>query len=383
MNFRSFLATLVAFAAAGLAAPATAQQEPIRIGSVLSVTGAIGYAGDPELKTLEMYIESINAAGGVLGRKLQLINYDDASEAAKANAFAKRLIENDKVDILIGGSGSGATMAIAPLVERAEVPFISLAGAVAIVEPVKKWTFKTPHTDRMAAEKVFEDMRKRGIKRVALLSETSGFGQSGRKETVAVAGKFDVTLVADETFGPKDTDITAQLTKIKGIPDLQAVFIFGSGPGPAIATKNYAQLGIRAPLYQSHGVGTDEYIKLAGTAAEGVRLPSPALLVADQLPNADPQKKVVQDFKRSYEAKYKVDASPFGGYAYDALHIAVEAIKRAGTTDKAKVRDAIEQTKGFVGQSGAFTMSPTDHMGLSTSAFRLLEVKQGKWTIVP
>jgi branched-chain amino acid transport system substrate-binding protein len=381
MKYRKLFA-LAAFTVGWLASSASAE-EPIRIGAVLSVTGAIGYAGDPALKTMELYIHDINAAGGVLGRKLQLISYDDASEAAKANAFAKRLIANDKVDILIGGSGSGASMSIIPLVESAGVPFISLAGSVTIIDPVKKWVFKTPHTDRMAAEKVFEDMRKRGIKRVALLSETSGFGQSGRKETVGVAGKFDITLVADETFGPKDTDMTAQLTKIKGIPDLQAVFIFGAGPGPAIATKNFAQLGIQVPLYQSHGVGTDEYLRLAGAAAEGVRLPSPALLVASQLPDADPQKGVIQDLQHRYQAKYKQDVSPFSGYAYDALHIAVDAIKRAGGTEKAKVRDAIEQTKGFVGQSGTFTMSPTDHMGLNTSAFRLLEAKQGKWTVVP
>jgi branched-chain amino acid transport system substrate-binding protein len=184
---------------------------------VLSTTGPAGYLGDPQLKTLQTYLAQINQEGGVLGRKLELVHYDDASEAGKANGFAKRLIDDDKVDFLIAGTTTGATMAMAPLVEKAGIPLISLSGAVVVIEPVKKWIFKTPHTDRMAAEKVFEDMKKRGFTKVGLLSETSGFGQSGAKETKLVAQKYGITLVADETYGPKDTDTTAQLTKIRGV----------------------------------------------------------------------------------------------------------------------------------------------------------------------
>ena len=269
-----------------------------------------------------------------------------------------------------------------PLVERAGIPFISLAGAVVIVEPVKKFVFKTPHTDRMAAEKVFEDMKKRGLTKVALFSETSGFGQSGKKETEGVAAKYGVTLVANETYGPKDTDMSPQLTKIRNTPGVQAVFIFGLGQGPAIATKNYKQLGITLPLYQSHGVASDEFLKLAGPAAEGVRLPSPAQLIPEKLPANDAQKPVVTAYDKAYKAAYKSEVSTFGGYAYDGLMIAVDAIKRANSTDKTKVRDAIEATKGFVGTSGTYNMSATDHMGLDLSAFRMLEVKNGDWSLV-
>ena len=268
------------------------------------------------------------------------------------------------------------------LAEKSGTPFVSLAGAVVIIEPVKKQVFKTPHTDRMAAEKVFEDMKKRGITKVALLSETSGFGASGKKETEAVAGKYGITLVANETYGPKDTDMSPQLTKIKGTPGVQAVFVFGLGQGPAIVTKNYKQLGITLPLYQSHGVASDEFLKLAGPAAEGVRLPSPAQLIPAKLPANDPQKPVVTAYENAYKAAYKQDVSTFGGYAYDGLMLAVDAIKRANSTDKAKVRDALEATKGFVATSGTFNMSPTDHMGLDLSAFRMLEVKGGDWVIV-
>lgn len=356
--------------------------EPIKIGSVLSVTGPAAFLGDPEMKTMQTYLEKINAEGGVLGRKLELVHYDDGSESNKANSFAKRLIESDKVDVIIGGTTTGATMAIVPLVEKSGVPFISLAGAVVIVEPAKKWVFKTPHTDRMAAEKVFEDMKKRGITKVGLLSETSGFGQSGRKEAQGVAAKYGITLVADETYGPKDTDTTAQLTKIKGTAGVQAIFVFGLGQGPAIVTKNYGQVGANLPLYQSHGVASDEFIKLAGKAAEGVRLPTPAMLIAQALPANDPQKPVVVGYNKMYRDKFKVEPSTFGGYAYDALALYVDAVKRAGSTDKEKVRSAIEQTKGFVGITGAFNMSGTDHMGLDLSAFRMVEVKNGDWTML-
>jgi branched-chain amino acid transport system substrate-binding protein len=356
--------------------------DPIKIGAVLSVTGPAAFLGDPELKTLQMYVEDLNKKGGVLGRQLELVHYDDGSDANKANGFTKRLIDNDKVDVIIGGTTTGATMSMVPLVTKAEVPFISLAGAVVIIEPVKKWVFKTPHTDRMAAEKVFEDMKKRGLTKVALLSETSGFGQSGKKETEAVAGKYGITLVANETYGPKDTDMSPQLTKIKNTAGLQAVFVFGLGQGPAIVTKNYKQLGITLPLYQSHGVASDEFLKLAGPAAEGVRLPSPAQLIPEQLPATDPQKPVVTAYDLAYKTRYKSEVSTFGGYAYDALMLTVDAMKRANSTDKAKVRDALEATKGFVATSGTFNMSATDHMGLNLSAFRLLEVKDGKWSLL-
>ena len=369
--------------AAAASAGAASAGDPIRIGSVLSVSGPAAFLGDPELKTLQLYVEKINAEGGVLGRKLELVHYDDGSDAAKANSFTKRLIESDKVDVLIGGTTTGATMAMAPLVEKASLPFISLAGAVVVIDPVKKWVFKTPHTDRMAAEKVFEDMKKRGINKVGLLSETSGFGASGRKETQAVAAKYGITLVADETYGPKDTDITAQLTRIKSAPGVQALFVFGLGQGPAVVTKNYGQLAMASlPMYQSHGVASDEYLKLSGKAAEGVRLPTPALLIAGALPAGDAQKPLVTNYDKAYKERYKTEPSTFGGYALDALNLSVDAIKRAGGTDREKVRAALESTKGFVGTTGVFNMSPLDHMGLDLSAFRMVEVKNGDWQLL-
>ncbi|MBI5265303.1 MAG: ABC transporter substrate-binding protein [Bradyrhizobium sp.] len=356
--------------------------EPIKIGSVLSVTGPAAFLGDPELKTLRLYIEKINKEGGVLGRPLELVHYDDGSDANNANSFGKRLIESDKVDFLIGGTTTGATMSMAPLADRAGIPFISLAGGVVIVEPVKKWLFKTPHTDRMAAERVFQHMKKQGLTNIALLSETSGFGQSGKKESEAAAAKMGITLVANETYGPKDTDMSPQLTKIRGTAGVQALFVFGLGQGPAIVNKNAKMLGLKMPIYHAHGVASEEFIKLSEGAAEGVRLPAAALLVAAKLPDSDPQKPVALGYAKAYSERYKEDISTFGGHAYDALMILVGAIKRANGVDKAKVRDEIEQTKGFIGADGTFTMSPTDHLGLDLSAFRMLEVKNNDWALI-
>jgi branched-chain amino acid transport system substrate-binding protein len=370
------------FAAALVAVAAAAQaQAPIRIGAFLSVTGPAAFLGDPEQKTLELYVDKINAAGGVLGRRLELVAYDSAGDAEKARTFVKRLIEEDKVDAIVGGSTTGETMAVIPLVELAQIPFVSLAGAVVIVEPVKKWVFKTPHTDRMACEKIFVDMKARNISRIGLISGSGGFDKSMRAQCMQVAGKYGVQVVADETYGAKDTDMTAQLTKMRQNGQIQAVLNAGFGAGPAIVTKNYRQIGMSAPLYQSHGVASKEFIKLAGGAADGVRLPAAALLVADALPDSDPQKKVVTAYQREFESRYKQDVSTFGGHAYDGLYLVLDAMTKAGSTDKAKVRDALESTRGWMGVDGEFNLSPTDHMGLDLSAFRMLEIRNSDWTL--
>ena len=370
------------FAAALLAAAAAAQaQAPIRIGTFLAVTGPAAFLGDPEQKTLELYVEKLNAAGGVLGRQLQLVAYDSAGDAEKARTFAKRLIEQDKVDLIVGGSTTGETMAVVPLAEAAGVPFVSLAGAVVIIEPVKKWVFKTPHSDRQACERIFVDMKARGTTKIALISGAGGFDKSMRAQCIGVAKNHGIEIVADESYGAGDTDMTAQLSKIKNTLGVQAVLNAGFGQGPAIVTKNYRQLAVGASLYQSHGVASKQFIKLAGDAAEGVRLPAAALLIAESLPDSDPQKKVVLGYKREYESRFKSDVSTFGGHAYDGLMIAVEALKKAGSTDKAKVRDAIESVRGLMGTAGVFNYSPTDHVGLDVSGFRMLEIRKGDWTL--
>ena len=355
----------------------------IKIGSILSVTGPASFLGDPEKKTLEMYVDEINAKGGVNGQKLQLVVYDDAGKADNARTFATRLLEEDKVVAVIGPSTTGSTLAIMPVFEDAHIPLISLAGAVQIVQPVRKWVFKTPHTDTMACEKIFADLKRRKLTNVAMISGTGGFGKSMNAQCHKVAEKAGVKILISETYGPRDSDMTPQLTKIRDTAGVQAVVNPGFGQGPAIVTRNYKQLGIKVPLYESHGVCSKAYIKLAGAAAEGVRLPCAALLIADKLPSSDPQKPVVVSYAGAYQKKTGQAVSTFGGHAYDGLMILVGAMKRAKSSEPAKVRDEIEKTKGYIGTGGVVNMSPTDHLGLDLSAFHMLEIKNGDWTLVP
>jgi len=370
-------------AAAALLLTSVAAQAQIKIGAVLSVTGGASFLGDPEKKTLEMYVADINARGGIGGKKIELVIYDDASDPNQARTFATRLIEQDKVDALLAGSTTASTMAIIPLAEEAQTPLINFAGAVQAVTPVKKWNFKTPHTDLMACEKIFEDMKKRGTTKIAIIGGADAFGKSMRDQCMSVTGKYGIEVLHEETYQPRDNDMTPQLTNIKSKQGVQAVINPGFGQGPAIVTRNYKQLGIAVPLYQSHGVASKQFIELATPdAAEGVRLPAAALLVGDKLPDSDPQKKVVTEYKKNYEAKTGQPVSTFGGHMYDGLMIMVEAMQRAGGADKAKVRDEIEKTKNFVGTGGVVNMSATDHLGLDLTAFRMLEIKNGDWTLV-
>jgi len=355
----------------------------IKIGAVLSITGPASFLGDPEKKTLEMYVDDINAKGGVNGQKLKLIVYDDSGDANNARTFATRLVEEAKIDAMVGGTSTGSTLAMIPVFEEAQVPFISLAGAIQIVEPVRKWVFKTPHTDKMACEKIFADLQQRHLITIAIISGTDAFGKSMRDQCVAAAPNWGITVAYEESYGPRDSDMTPQLTNIRNKASLQAVVNTGFGQGPAIVTRNYRQLGIDTPLYESHGVASKQYIELAGPAADGVRLPAAALLVAEKLADNDPQKPVVVAYSRAYQQRTGEAVSTFGGHAYDGLMILVQALQRAKGADRANVRDEIERTKGYIGTGGIVNMSAADHLGLDLSAFRMLEIKNGDWTLIP
>jgi branched-chain amino acid transport system substrate-binding protein len=357
--------------------------QPIKIGAVLSVTGPASLLGNPEAKVLKKYVEQFNKEGGVLGRKIELTVYDDEGKPDKTTTAVKRLIENDNVDLIIGPTLTGNTMAAIPIVEQAQIPMISIAGGGVIVEPVKKWVFKTPHTDRMATEKVFIDMKKRGISSIALVYGSDGYGKSASAATRDTAAAYGMTIVADEIYDPSDVDMTAQLTKIKGTPNVQAVFNLGFGKAAAIVTRNYRQIGMTMPFYESHGVNSKAYIELAGIdGTNGVRLPASALLVAEQLPANDPQKAVTVKFKTETETAFQTEVSTYGGHAYDALQLVLTAIQRAGGTDKEKVRQQIEASHGYVGTSGTVNMTPTNHLGLDLSSLRMIEIRNGQWTLI-
>jgi branched-chain amino acid transport system substrate-binding protein len=356
-------------------------QADIKIGSVLSVTGPAAFLGAPEKRALEMYVDQINSRGGVLGEKISLIVYDDTGKADQARTFASRLVEDDKVIAVVGGSATGTSLAMLPVFEEARTPFVSLSGGVQIVEPVRKYTFKPPQTDVMACQKIFVDMKKRGITRIAMISGTDGFAMSMKQSCHKVVKDYGIAIELDESYAPTDADVTPQLTNIKKLAGIQAVLSPGIGTGPAVVARNYRQLGIAAPLYLSHGAATVGFVQLAGAAANGVRMPGPALLVARSLPDSDPQKKLLIEFTQTYESKAGEPVSAFAGYAHDGLMLLVDAIQRAKSLDRDRIRDALEQTRGLMSTVGPITMSPTDHLGITLDAFRMLEVKDGKWTL--
>lgn len=354
----------------------------IRIGGLFAVTGPASFLGEPEKKTLEMLVTQANARGGIGGMKMEAVIYDTQGDATKAVQLATKLIRNDKVSVIVGPSTTGESMAIIPVVEKEQIPLISCAAGIKITEPVKKWVFKTPANDHVAAEKILNHAAKNKVKSIALLTVTDGFGSSGREQIKALAARKGFTIVADEVYGPKDTDMTAQLTKIRGIkPD--AIICWGTNPGPAVVTKNVKQLGIKIPLYMSHGVASKKYIELAGAdAAEGVMLPAGKLAIFDVLPKSDPQVKLLKEYNTSYKNQFGVEASTFGGYAYDAFLLIENAVKKTGSADPAKLRDGIEQAKRLVSVSGVFNMSPKDHNGLDLSAFEMVRVTRGDWMMI-
>jgi len=352
----------------------------IRIGALFSVTGPASFLGEPEKRTLELLVKEANEKGGINGQKLEAVIYDTGGDATKAVQLATKLIKDDKVSVIIGPSTTGESMAVIPVVEKGKIPLISCAAGIKITDPVKHWVFKTPANDHVAAEKILAYMNSKKQKKIALLTVTDGFGSSGREQIKVLAKQKGFAIVADEVYGPKDTDMTAQLTKIRGIkPD--AIICWGTNPGPAVIAKNVRQLGINIPLYMSHGVASKKFIELAGAAAEGVMLPTGKLAIYDAVAKNDPQYKLLKSYDQSYKKAYGVEASTFGGYAYDAFLLATGAIKKGATTPE-QIRNGIEQSQKLISISGVFTISPKDHNGLDLSAFEMVKIVKGDWALI-
>ncbi len=355
--------------------------EPIKIGAIFSVTGPASFLGAPSEKTAQMLVEQINAAGGVNGHKIELIVKDSGGNTEKAVSFAKQLIEEEQVLAIIGPSTSGETMQIKELCEDSKMLLISTAAAEKIVDPIAKYVFKTPQKDSQAITWIFNTMKDKGISKIAVLSSNDGFGAAGKAQLEAMAPAAGIEILVNEVYDKQATDLTDIVTKVKANAGVQAVVNWSIVPAQSIVAKNMRQLGLEIPLFQSHGFGNPKYAEQAGVAAEGILFPGGQLLVADQLPDDHPQKSLLIEYKTKYEELHKENVSAFGGYAYDALMIVAEGVKKAGSTDRDKVRDAIETIQGLPGITGVFNYSAEDHTGLSLAAFEMLTVKDGKFVI--
>jgi branched-chain amino acid transport system substrate-binding protein len=356
--------------------------EPLKIGAILSVTGPASFLGGPEARTLEMLVAETNKKGGVMGRQVQLIVKDSGASPEKAFSFAKQLIDEEKVFAIIGPSTSGESMKIKSVAEEGKTILMSCAAAEVIVNPVAKYVFKTPQSDKDAVLKIFQQMKKMKISRIGLLSSNTGFGGAGKAQIEKLAPEHGITIVANEVYDKAASDLTAEVTKIKAA-NVQAIVNWSIEPAQAIVIKNARQIGLKIPIFQSHGFGNIKYVEAAGAAAEGVMFPAGRLLVADVLPKKHPQKALLLQYKKDYMSFCMgEECSTFGGHAYDAYTILIKAIENAKSTDKEAVRTAIENLKGFVATGGIFNFSPTDHNGLGVDAFEMLTVKKGKFVIL-
>jgi branched-chain amino acid transport system substrate-binding protein len=363
--------------------------EPIKIGAFFSLSGPAAAIGTPTKLVTQMVVEKINKEGGINGRPIELILGDTESEPTKAVMTAKKFINVDRVAAIIGPDRTDLGMAVKKLIEEAQIPtFMTVGGDPVIMGggPLGtfKWVFKSPQRSSTAVEKLYQYLQKQNLKKIALITASDGFGKDGKGWLEKLAPKFGLTIVADESFNPKDTDMTAQLTKI-ATANPEAIVCWTIGPAGAIVAKNIKQLNIKTPLFQCHGLPDPKYIELAGAASEGNMMPSTKLMAWEQLPDTDPQKKVIKEFVTLYNDVYDYDKqfpiNTHSGYAWDAIYIVANAMKKAGT-DPDKLRDAIEQTKDYVGISGIYNLTPEDHNGLGTDSMILVRIENGTWQLV-
>ncbi|HTZ50310.1 MAG TPA: ABC transporter substrate-binding protein [Spirochaetia bacterium] len=380
MRKASVLALVLAGAVSLVLPLATAGADSIRIGAILAVTGPAANLGLPEARTLQMLVEDANAAGGILGQKVELVIKDSQGSVEKSVSFAKQLAEETGVLAIIGPSTSGESMALKGWAEQDEQLVISCAAAATIVQPPAKWVFKTPQMDSFAAQAIFSTMKKLGISRFGAVVSNTGFGQGGKAQLEKLAPKAGLTLAITEVYDSSATDLTAVLAKVKA-QNVQAVVNWSVEPAQSLVPKNMRQMGFDVPLFQSHGFGNIAYVTAAGKAADGIIFPAGRLLVADALAASHPQKKVLAAYKKEYEARYREDVSTFGGHAFDAFLILSEAIRKAGSADKYKVREALEGLTGLVGTAGVFSFSPEDHNGLTLDSFEMLVVRNGAFAL--
>ncbi len=352
----------------------------VKVGAIFAVTGPASFLGGPEARSAEMVVEKINKAGGINGDTIELIVKDTAGSSEKAVSMAKQLIEEEKVVAIIGPSTSGESMAVKKIAEDGQTTLISCAAAEVIVNPVASYVFKTPQKDSFAAQMIFEEMKRLKIETIAITSGNDGFGKAGKEQLEKMAPNFGIKVAVSETYDSKATDLSALVAKLKADASIQAVINWSVVPAQAIIAKNMRQANWQVPLFQSHGFGNIKYAQAAGTAAEGIIFPCGRLLAVDSLEASHPQKALLVQYKNDYEAKYKEDASAFGGYAFDAMNMAAAAIKLGGN-DRAKVREAVEGLQNFAGVGGMFSFTPQDHNGLTIDSFAMMTVKNGKFVL--
>ena len=378
---------IIAALALGTATQPSLAAEPIKLGAFFALSGPAAHIGTPTKLVAQMVVDKINKEGGINGRPIELVLGDTESDPAKAAVIAKKFIFSDKVAAIIGPTSTAEGMSVKKIVEEAGVPTFMTVGGDPVIMGANfgpyTYVFKSPQRSSTAVRKLYGYLKAKGMTKVALFTASDSFGKDGLGWLERLAPEFGISFTAKESFGPSDTDMTAQLTKIKNSAP-QAIVTWTIGPAGSIVAKNKLQLGIPIPLFQCHGLPDPKYIELAGKASEGDRMPATKLMVADALPASDPQVKVITEFIRLYRDVYKHDKefpiNTHSGYAWDAITIVANAMKKAGTDPKA-LRAAIEETKGYVGVSGVYNLTAEDHNGLGVESLVMVQVKDGRFVL--
>ena len=372
-------------AALGLMLSGTVQAD-INIGVTLSMTGPAASLGIPQKNTIELLPASIG------GEKVNWIVLDDASDTTKAVTNTKKLISEDKVDVIVGSTITPNSLAMVDVVADAETPMISMAASARIVDPANpktRWVFKTPQNDALMADAIAVHMKANGVKTMAYIGFADAYGDGWLAEMRRSAQTAGIKIVAEEKYNRNDPSVTGQILKIVAAnPD--AVLIGASGTPGATPQKELATRNYKGQVYQTHGVANPDFLRVVGKDGQGTLLPMGPMLVFEQLPDTNPIKKTAADYIGKYEAKYGKDSrTTFGGHAWDAYLLLAnaipEALKKAkpGTKEfRLALRDALENTRELVATHGVYSMSPTEHNGLDNRARTMIRIDNGKWVLV-
>ncbi|HEX7639533.1 MAG TPA: ABC transporter substrate-binding protein [Burkholderiaceae bacterium] len=376
-----------ALVAAALALVAGSALADITVGVTVSATGPAASLGIPEKNTFALLPQTI------AGQKIHYVILDDGSDTTKAVSNTRKLITEDKADVIVGSTVTPNSLAMIDVVAEAQVPMISMAASAKIVEPVdakRRWVFKTPQNDIQMSLAIASHMKDHGVKTVGFIGFADAYGEGWYTEFSKAAGAMGLKIVGNERYARNDSSVTAQVLKLQAAhPD--AILIAGSGTPAALPQITLKERGYAGLIYQTHGVANDDFLRVGGKNVEGTYLPAGPVLVAAQLPATNPVRASALEYVKRYEAAYgKGSVSTFGGHAWDAGHLLMAAIpvalKKAqpGTPGfHAALRDALENVKNVAGAHGIFNMSPTDHLGLDQRARVMVKIEHGTWKLQP
>ncbi|MEJ0048835.1 MAG: ABC transporter substrate-binding protein [Rhodospirillales bacterium] len=327
----------------------------------------------------------------IAGQKVEYIVLDDASDTTTAVKNARKLVGEDKVDVIIGSTITPNSLAMIDVAAEAETPMISMAASARIVEPMdakRYWVFKTPQNDSQMATAITQHMSDNGVKTAAFIGFSDAYGEGWWSEFSKIAELRKIRIVANERYSRSDTSVTGQILKIVAAnPD--AVLIAASGTPAALPQVTLAERGYKGHVYQTHGVANSDFLRVGGKNVEGTVLPAGPILVAEQLPDANPIKKVAMDYIRKYEAAYGAGSrSTFGAHAWDAglllahaVPIALKTAKPGTPAFRKALRDALEGTTNLVADHGVFNMTKADHLGFDQRARVMVKIVDGKWKL--